>query len=256
MCSQQIVVVPSIDIARGKGVPAYVQIRDAMRRLIEERRIPAGAALPPEKQLAEHFAVSRMTLRQALAELEREGLIERVQGVGTTVRLPKFKHETKHLTSFSEDIQARGLQPSSRVLAAGRTAATARVAAALGIEAGAAVDRLHRVRLAGGQAVGIHTSHLLPGLVEVATLSGYDSLYALLEARGTVPTAAEESLEAVASTEEEAGLLHVRPGEPLLLVTRTTYDRDDRPFELVYARYRADTYQYTVSLRRSATDPS
>jgi GntR family transcriptional regulator len=244
---------PPITVNRGNGVPAYVQIRDGMRRLIQERTLPSGAALPPEKQLAEHLEVSRMTLRQALAELEKEGLIDRVQGVGTTVRLPKFRHETKHLTSFSEDIRARGLIPSSRVLTVGRIPASARVADNLQLETGAQVYRIHRLRLASNQPVGIHTSYLLPNLIKRTALSEQDSLYAILEANGVVPTTAEETLEAVAPSREEAELLNLKPCEPLLLVTRTTCDQEGRPFEVVFARYRADMYQYTVNLKRLAS---
>lgn len=234
---------------RASGVPLHVQIREALRGLFGSDVLPWGATVPPEGELARELSVSRMTLRQALASLETEGLLERRQGIGTVVRFPKFRHETQRLTSFSDDMAGRGLRSSSEILKLEKVSPPAEVARMLRLEPNEGVWLCERLREADAHPVGIHSSYLaVPGL-DLSRMTESDSLYGLLAEAGKPVVRADETIEAVAANAYEAGHLDVSLGSPLLLVTRTTYGKDGEPIEVVYARYRNDVYRYSLSLR-------
>ena len=237
-------------LRRRSGVPLYVQIREAIRARIAGGQLPDGALLPPEHVIAQRLGTSRMTVRAALADLERDGLIRRAQGIGTVVRISRFAHQLRLLTSFTEDIRSRGMVPSSRILAAGLVPADGGVSEALGVRPGTPVVHLCRLRLADGEPVALHDTYLPAGLVDPAQVGPDTSLYELRHRAGVALDAAEESLEAVPASDDEARLLGLAAGAPLLLVVRTTYDRAGRPVEHVLARYKADVYRYTVRLQR------
>jgi GntR family transcriptional regulator len=234
---------------RSSGVPLHVQIREALRGLCGSEVLPWGATVPPEGELARELSVSRMTLRQALASLETEGLLERRQGVGTVVRFPKFRHETQRLTSFSDDMTSRGLKSSSRILKLEKVAPPAEVARMLRLDPNERVWLCERLRLAGAHPVGIHSSYLAVSGLDLSGMTEEASLYGLLAEAGKPVFRADETIEAVAASAYEAGQLGVPINSPLLLVTRTTYSEDGDPVEVVYARYRNDVYRYSLSLR-------
>lgn len=243
-------IVANVPLDRGSGIPIYVQIRDRLRELIQNQLLPRNVMLPSENSLAQHLSVSRMTIRQALSQLEQEGIIKRIQGIGTRVQYSGFKHEIKSLNSFTEDMLARGLVPSSKIIRVGEVHAPPEVAEVLKLTTEDQVELIHRIRLADGVAVGIHIAYLLPGLIDINALTPQDSLYALLEARGVSLEHAEETLQATAASADEANVLGVKEGGPLLAVRRVTYDTLNRPIEVVLAKYRPDLYQYTLTLRR------
>lgn len=211
--------------------------------------LPWGATVPPEGELARELSVSRMTLRQALASLETEGLLERRQGIGTVVRFPKFRHETQRLTSFSDDMASRGLRSSSRILRLERVSPPSEVARMLRLDPGKEVWLCERLRLADAHPVGIHDSFLAVPDLDLSGMTEEASLYGLLADAGVPVFRADETIEAIAANAHEAGHLDVRLGSPLLLVTRTSYGHDGEPIEVVYARYRNDVYRYSLSLR-------
>lgn len=242
-------IVERTSLDRSSGVPLHVQIREALRGLCGSEVLPWGATVPSEGELARELSVSRMTLRQALASLETEGLLERRQGVGTVVRFPKFRHETQRLSSFSDDMASRGLRSSSRILRVERVPPPAEVARMLRLDSADEVWLCERLRLADAHPVGIHSSYLAVTGLDLSAMTEETSLYGLLAELGTPIFRADETIEAVAADAQEARELDVALGSPLLLVTRTTYGREGEPIEVVYARYRNDVYRYSLSLR-------
>lgn len=247
-----------LTLDRTSGVPLYVQLREALRRMITSGVLRNGTCLPSETTLSKTLHISRMTVRAALSDLERAGLIVRAQGVGTVVSFSRFEHDLKALTSFTEDIRSRGMVPSSKILEVSSVPAPELVAKALDLPVGTTVNRVRRLRLANSCPAGIHEVYLRPGAVDLSRLDENASLYHLLETAGVVLTAATETLEAVAAGDDEGRLLHLPPGAPLLQVVRTTLGRRpgsrfDEPIEYVVAKYRPDLYRYVVSLHRSAT---
>ncbi|MCK0115948.1 GntR family transcriptional regulator [Isoptericola sp. CG 20/1183] len=207
--------------------------------------------LPSERKLMATYEVSRMTVRQALRLLADDGLVYRVQGSGTFVADPTMITKSLTLTSFTEDITARGMLPGSRSQEVERIEAEAEVAQDLGLSPGAPVVHVQRVRTADGSPMCIEDvwvpADLLPpdfGTQSVA------SLYATFESLGQVPDVAEQTIRATVVDSAQAALLDVAPHSPAFVVSRVTYTADARPIERGRSVYRADRYDFRVSVQR------
>ena len=238
--------------AMATGVPLYRRIEADLRERIRDRRLAPGAQVAPEPELMAEYGVSRATVRQALAGLVGEGLLEIRRGLGTYVTAPRFEHTIGGFYSFSREIERHGLEPGTRVLDIHTEPAAEQVAEALGIEPGTPVVALRRLRLAGPDPLVVETSHLpaarFPGLDEVdfSSVRLYDTL---LHRYGCRPTRARETFEPILLTVDEAALLDQRRGEPALRVERTAFDQDDNPIEFCRSTVRGDRYRYSVELR-------
>lgn len=238
------------EIDLGSPVPKYHQLKEIIRDGIEKDELHAGAAIPPERELCERYGVSRMTARQAVMELVNEGLLYRVQGLGTFVAEPKLGQGAGRLTGFTQDMRERGMKTTSEVLDLGTEKAGPVVARKLGIEPGDRIVRVRRVRNADGKPMALENSHLL---YEVANgILGADlsagSLYEELGKAGVRVAAAEQSYEAVLVNEAESEHLSVPVGSPGMLIERVTFDARDRPFEYVKSVYRGDRYRVITRL--------
>ncbi|KEO83466.1 GntR family transcriptional regulator [Tumebacillus flagellatus] len=236
-------------------IPLYYQLKEKLSNAILQGELQPGALLPSERELSDHYAISRMTVRQALGEMVKEGLLVREQGKGTFVAEPKFNQGLLKLTSFSEDMRNRGLKPDSRILSVTVQEATPAVAAELRI--GAEMNRqlivFERVRLADNKPMAYETSHLplhrFPEL-ENETLHS-TSLYKLLEEKyGLVIRYARQAIEVGLSRPTESDILGIPSGSAVLLIERTTFDADDEPIEYVKSVYRGDRYKLYAELYR------
>jgi GntR family transcriptional regulator len=231
-------------IARGPGTTVHTQIEDWLAGAIATGRLAPGDRLPAEQQLAGWFGVSRMTLRHALAELARRGLVTRTvgRGGGTFIAEPKLDRDFTTLAGFSEQLRRHGMTPGARVLAATEHPAGPTTAAALQITEDDPVYGVRRIRLADGRPLVLEHSHFpaaaCPDMLR-CRLDG--SLYELLEVKyGQRPHRARERLEAVTASVREAEALEVEEGAPLMLVERTAYAQDGRPLEFARDLFRGD----------------
>ena len=222
----------------GRG-PAHAQIEEWLEGAIAAGRLAAGDRLPPERELAGKLRVSRMTLRQALASLERRGLVTRQVGRegGTFVDEPKL--ELVGFSALSDQLRGLGLAAGARVLSAVERVTSSAEEAALG---SGAVYEIRRVRLANGEPIALERNvfpaDAFPGLLDEA-LEG--SLYALMRARGDeVPVRAVERLEPTLARVDEADELGVARGRPLMLVERVAYGPSGRALELSRDLFRGD----------------
>jgi GntR family transcriptional regulator len=195
--------------------------------LIGRGDLVPGDRLPREDRFAAMLGVSRMTLRQALATLEGKGTLERKTGRlgGTFVREPRIECDLTGMAGFTEQMRRAHVRAGARVVSASTVPAKATVAGALSIQRGAPVHEIVRVRTARREPLAIERSYFpvetFPDLLDLG-LSG--SLYGLMARRyGQRPTAAAESLEPVIAREDEARLLKVEVGSPLMLITRTAF---------------------------------
>jgi GntR family transcriptional regulator len=235
---------------RTARVPKYYRLKKHLLDMTET--LPPGTPVPPERTLAAEFDTSRTTVRQALQELVVEGRLERIQGKGTFVAKPKVS-QALQLTSYTEDMRAQGLEPTSQLLDIGYITADDRLAQLLDITAGGRVLRIERLRMANGEPMAIETTHLsakrFPALRR--SLVKYTSLYtALAEVYDVHLAEAEETIETSLATPREAGLLGTDVGLPMLMLSRHSLDRDGQPVEWVRSVYRGDRYKFVARLKR------
>jgi GntR family transcriptional regulator len=216
-----------------------------------------GERLGAERELAERLGVSRSTIRAALADLERGGVIRRSRGRGGGIFVAERKVE-RDLTSLAglpAYLRRQGFQADARVLSTATMEADAETAAALGAEL---VLEVVRVRLADGEPISLERARFpadrFPGLLD-RSLSG--SLYELLQSEyGVEPGEAEERIEVVAAGTAEARLLGVRPGAPLLAIARIAWDSEGRAFERSHDLFRADRARIVVRARSAPAAPT
>lgn len=229
-----------------QGNPLYRQVQDAIRDAITSRQLKPNDALPPERELAELFAVSRITVRKAIGGLVNEGVLDSHHGSGTFVHA-KVEKNFAQLTSFSQEMESRGMVPSSTWLS--RSDGTVRPEEALTLRAspGTSVYRFNRIRLADNAPMSIEfvtiLASCLPSLESVE-----HSLYAALRKTGNRPTRALQRLSALILNETQAELLGAKPGDAGLLVERVGFNRDGVAIEFSQSYYRGDTYDFVAEL--------
>ncbi|MCX7568822.1 GntR family transcriptional regulator [Tumebacillus sp. DT12] len=234
-------------------IPLYYQLKERLTQTILQGELTPGTLMPSERELSDRYSISRMTVRQALGEMVKEGLLVREQGKGTFVAEPKINQGLLKLTSFSEDMRSRGMKPDSQVRSVTVQEASAVVARGLMIQEKDQVIVFERVRLADSRPMAYEVAHLPLGLfpgIEAEDLHNV-SLYNLIEEKyGASLEYARQTIEVGLSKPFESELLGIAPGSPVLLIERSTFDADDRPFEFVKAVYRGDRYKLQVELRR------
>ncbi len=230
-------------------IPLYYQLKQGLIETIERGELAPGQLLPSERELSESFVISRMTVRQAIKELEREGRVYRVQGKGTFISDKKVSQGLLQLTSFSENMKNQGLRPSSFLHLTLQGEASSTVKDALQLKGTEDVLLIERIRLADEKPMAIERTFLpidrFPQLNEMDfhTVSLYEMLY---QHYGIKPKRAVETIEAALADGREAELLQIRELMPVLLRKQITYDTAGRPFEYVHAIYRGDRYKLTV----------
>ncbi|SDQ89935.1 GntR family transcriptional regulator [Thermostaphylospora chromogena] len=234
-------------------VPKYFQLREILLDLIESDELPIGAAIPSERELGQRYGLSRMTVRQAVDHLVSEGRLQRVAGKGTFVARPKIEM-TLRLTSFSEDMRARGMTPGARDLDRRIVRASAHLARQLGIQPGDEVHFIERLRTADGEPLCIERAHIPVTLAP--DLAAHDltdrSLYELLEtAYGLVLDAGELTIDAGIADPADADLLKLPRGGAVLLLQRRSF-AGGVCAELGVSTYRADRYQLRTALETPA----
>lgn len=230
----------------------YNEIQAAIKRQYIDGR-PADELLPTERALAQSFGVNRATVRRALAELESEGQLYRIQGAGTFTIGPTIAKSLK-LASFSEEVRDRGMRASSVVLSAETRPAGTQTARVLHVSPAEEVVEVRRIRYADGEPMCIETSLLrsadAPGLLE-EDLTG--SLYSLIETLYGVRIArAEQVVTATVTDAAESEYLAVPVLTPALRITRTSMDQRSRPIEHSMSLYRSDRYEIRMTIRRDA----
>jgi GntR family transcriptional regulator len=232
------------------SLPLYLQLQRALRQAIESRVLGPDDALPPERDLANDFQVSRITVRKAIEGLIGEGMLVRRQGSGTFVCARVEKNFSK-LTSFSEDMRARGRTPRSVWLKKSTGSVTPEEALTLRSSPGTPVFRFHRIRFADDLPVSLEYATVLasslPSLEAVES-----SLYEALEHAGNRPVRALQRLRAVLFTDEQAALLQTKEKDPGLLVERLGFLKDGRAVEFTQSYYRGDIYDFVAELSMSS----
>jgi GntR family transcriptional regulator len=230
-------------------IPLHHQVYLDLRGAIDAGELQPGDRLSPERELARRYGCSLITIRRALSELAREARIERTRGRGTFILRPRIDRNLGDTLSFTEEMQTRGLDAETRLVAARPEAAGEAVANALGIEVGAPTLYVERLRLGGGEPLLLEQVHLpaerFPGLLASDLES--NSLYDLLTERyGTHITRARETLEPVLLRAREARLLGSPVRTPALLIESIASSAEGSPVELGRTYVRGDRTRYYV----------
>jgi len=232
------------------GPPAHTQIEERLSEAIAGGELRPGDRLPPERDLAERLGVSRMTLRHALEALARRGMVMRTRGRrgGTFVAEPKIERDLTTLAGLTLQLRRQGHTAGARVLSAREGPAGRRTANALHLKPGDSVIEVVRMRSSDGAPLALERSLFaadrFPDLLD-NPLDG--SLYELMEQRyGEPPVRAVERLEPVVADSEEAEVLQVKPGAPLLLVERVAYSSSGAPLEYARDLFRGDRTRVLV----------
>ncbi len=228
------------------SAPLYLQLQRALREAIQHKVLTPDDALPAERDMAEEFSISRITVRKALEGLVSEGLLTRRQGAGTFVSARIEKSFSK-LSSFTEDMALRGRTPHSEWISKTQDTVTPEESLTLGLSPSTPIYRFHRIRYADGAPMAVEystvASFALPSTDVVRT-----SLYDALKNTGYRPARAMQRLRAVLFTAQQASLLGVKAKDAGLMVERRGYLRDGRPVEVTQSYYRGDTYDFVAEL--------
>jgi GntR family transcriptional regulator len=241
-------------INHNNAIPKYFQLASILKSQIDEGEWKPRQPIPSERQLELQYKVSRPTVRQAIEYLEKQGYIYREHGRGTFVSPQKLQKKMLELTSFSEDLLRKGIQPSQIILSICHVVPHEKILKRLELPPESSVLRIERIRLGDDVPIGLQTSFVVLGddqQIDEDDLKLFGSLYRVLEEKlNIIPTEADETLEVTLATPEEAALLQVKAGAPLLLNERLTYDQNRKPVEFVKILYRGDRYQYVIRLTR------
>jgi GntR family transcriptional regulator len=247
------------DLAGAGDLPAHTRISNWLEQLIVSRTLAPGDKLPSEVEIANSLGISRMTLRQALSAIEAKGLIDRRRGRfgGNFVAAPRFEFDHASLPGFTEQMRRIHVEAGAQVLRATTHRPAADVRQALGLNRGAQVHEILRARLANGEPIVLEEAYLpasvFPGLLS-ADLTG--SLYAVMREYNASPFSADEELEATQANDEQAAVLGVDPGSPLLLITRTSFTEDGVAVEFSRDYHRSDRARIRIKSRVESNSPA
>jgi GntR family transcriptional regulator len=244
----------STPIDRQSPIPFYIQLKENIREKIEKGEWRPGDQIPGEAELGEMFDISRTVIRQALQELTYEGLINREKGRGTFVAKPKINESlVQSLTGFHQDMANRGMAPRSQVLKQVLVPATAKIAGFLKLDPGTPVIEVQRLRFIANEPIVLVTTYLpyalCPKLIHADLTS--QSLYDFIENEcGILISRGRRTIEAVLASENEAQMLKVDKGAPLILLNSISYLADGTPIEYYHAVHRGDRSRFEVELVR------
>jgi GntR family transcriptional regulator len=234
------------NLAATSNLPLYQQLQRALREAIEQGVFGPAEALPAERVLAQELDISRITVRKAIDGLVEEGLLVRRPGSGNFINTRVEKNFAK-LTSFSEDMRARGRTPRSVWLKRSEGLVTPEEALRLRLSPGAAVYRFNRIRYADEVPMCLEYATIaasaLPSLDAVGV-----SMYEALEAAGNRPVRALQRLSALLLDAEQARLLQSKQGDAGLCVERLGFLRDGRAVEFCRSYFRGDLYDFVAEL--------
>ncbi|MDF9823803.1 GntR family transcriptional regulator [Breznakia sp. PF5-3] len=234
-----------------EAMPLYLQIKNHLKQKIENKEYKMNDIIPGELELEKIYNVSRITVRQAILELEREGYVSRARGKGTTViyndKINEFLFEIK---SFTKEMEDRGITPSTKSVEMKKVKANADVAKVFNIKEDDEVFLLHRVRCGNGEPVVIFHTYLNSKYPFPMDKEKYmNSMYDVFDEIGVkTPVRVCETFEAISASAEVAKELEIKEGSPIFFRVRKSYDIYDEIVEYSLCYYPGNKYTYSTEL--------
>lgn len=225
--------------------PAYVRIRDQIKREIDDQVWKVGERLPSERDLAEEFEVSRMTLRQAVSLLVDEGVLERRVGSGTFVASTRVQEKMRGTTSFTEIIKSQGKEPSSQLISYRRTIPNDQEVEKLGILKTDNIIRMERVRYADKVPVVYEVAAIPEKFIkDFAKEEITKHFFQTLQAHGYKIGKSHQTIYSRLAKDKIAQYLEIPKGHAILGLTQVSYLEDGTAFEFVKSQYAGDRFEF------------
>lgn len=234
-------------------IPMYAQIKELVRGKIMDGTYQSHQQLPSESEMMSSFNVSRITVRQALSDLQKEGLVFKVQGKGTFISKPKAFQNVTRLQGFGEAMSSMGYETYSQVVSIKFQSASRAVAMRLDISEGDSVCELRRIRFLNREPVSLDVTYVSDAIgkrLQKEDLASRDIFLILENDYGYSLDVAQLQIEAILADETLAHHLRVQEGSPILRIERLTYSTDKKPIDFEYLYYRGDAFQYRLSVER------
>jgi GntR family transcriptional regulator len=228
--------------------PLYLQLQRSIEDAVRGGRLKVDEALPSERDLARSLRISRVTVRKAIGGLVEKGILTQRWGSGTFIAPSVHVEQAlSRLSSFTDDMRARGMQPGARILERTTGPASPTESMALGLSPGAPVSRLQRLRLASGVPMALEHA-VVPARYLPDPHAVEASLYAALRASGFPPRRALQRLHAVLLDADKARLLDVPAASPALYIERRSFLENGEAVEFTASYYRGDAYDFVAEL--------
>lgn len=234
-------------------VPLYTQIKEILRDRILNGTYQAHDQMPSESELTKAFGVSRITVRQALGDLQKEGLIFKIHGKGTYVSKPKAFQNLAKLQGFGEAMTSMGYETLSRVVSQKVVPADKGVALKLSVDEGDLISEIRRVRYLNRSPISLDVTYVPKSVGERLAkedLAHRDIFLILENDYGYSLGQAELQIEAMLADESLGRLIHLQEGSPVLRIERLTFTTDNQPLDFEYLYYRGDAFQYRLRIER------
>ena len=226
-------------------VPAYIRIHDAIKKEIDEGVWEIGQRLPSERDLADDYEVSRMTLRQAITLLVEEGILERRVGSGTYVASHRVQEKMRGTTSFTEIVRSQGKTPSSQLISYQRKTANETEIQQLQLKATDTVVRMERVRFADNVPLVFEVASIPEKLIQSFNQEDItEHFFQTLTDNGYEIGKSQQTIYAKNASERVANYLKVSKNHAVLALTQVSYFTDGRPFEYVHSQYVGDRFEF------------
>lgn len=226
-------------------VPAYIRIHDAVKKQIDDGFWEIGQRLPSERDLADDYEVSRMTLRQAITLLVEEGILERRVGSGTYVASHRVQEKMRGTTSFTEIVHSQGKTPSSQVVSYQRKPANETEIQQLQLKTSDYVVRMERVRYADNMPLVFEVASIPEKLIrEFKREDIAEHFFQTLTDNGYEIGKSQQTIYAKNASERVANYLKVPKNHAVLALTQVSYFTDGRPFEYVHSQYVGDRFEF------------
>lgn len=240
-------------IFRSEGsadAPLYVRLKRSIEDAVRRGVIGPGDALPSERDIAVKADISRVTVRKAMQDLVRGGVLVQRHGSGTFVapKVERVEQSLSRLTSFTEDMARRGMTVTSQWLDRGVYPPSPDEVMVLGLSSKEMVARVARLRIAGGTPLAIERAALSADILPDPAAIG-SSLYAALEKKGSRPVRAVQRISAANLGADDARLLDVPEGAAGLVIERVSYLPSGKVVEFTRSVYRGDAYDFVAELR-------